>query len=59
MSPYVVVTVDHQPGGPTRYGLALTTNGIDRVVVEKPSMTVKEAHRRARELERRLARENN
>lgn len=59
MAPYVLVTVDHKPGGPTLYGLALTTNGIDRIVVEKPSMTVKEAHRRARELERRLAQEAN
>jgi len=59
MSTHVVVTVDRKPGGPTLYGLALTTNGIDRVVVERPSMTVKEAHRRARALQAQLDKEAN
>lgn len=48
MTQYVVVTVDHAvggrlpsgapdgQGGRTRYGLAITTNGIDRQVVVQP-----------------------
>lgn len=67
--PFVVVTVDHTPGGRlpngmpngvggiTRFGIALTTNGIDRQEVVPPSLGIKEAHRRARQLEAELRQE--
>lgn len=71
MSPYVVVTVNHTLGGrlsngmpsglggATTYGVALTTNGIDRQSVAGPSFTApKEAHRYAERLQRRLDKEN-
>ena len=70
-APYVVVTVNHTPGerlpsgtpsgigGKTTYGVALTTNGLDRQPVAGVEFTApKEAHRYAERLERRLAQEH-
>jgi F420-0:gamma-glutamyl ligase len=53
--PYVVVTVDHEPGRQTQYGVALTTNGIDRQPVDHPPFArPKEAQRYADRLQRRI-----
>lgn len=72
MSEYVVVTVEHTPGGRlpsgnpdgvgghTRYGLAITTNGIDRQVVVQPKWDKpRAAIDAAREMQRKLDKEAN
>lgn len=54
-SQYVVVTVNHTPGGKTAYGLAITTNGIDRQPVGSQTWdTPRPAHRAADKLQRRI-----
>jgi hypothetical protein len=72
MSPMVVVTVDHRPGGrlangspsgvggETRYGLALTTNGIDRQPIPggRTWDKARPAHRAADALQRQLDEES-
>lgn len=56
--PFTVITVDHQDGK-TVYGVALTTNGIDRQPVDHPPFSrPKEAQRYADRLQRRLDEES-
>lgn len=58
-APYAVVTVDHRVGKATEYGVAITTNGIDRVPTGLgPYGTPREAQREADRLQRELE-ENN
>jgi hypothetical protein len=70
MNPHVVVTVERTPGGrlpsgdpdgrggQTRYGLAITTNGIDRQVVVQPKWdSPRSAYSAADALQRKLDKE--